>query len=719
MCLCFLPGSQDRFEKKYIEYQSIKLYIVYNNMESCKSTINKRLDSVVRQNSPTSSSPLRRKSVAFQNTPSSAFSENDDAAERIARRREIFTPSSPNTTSSTNRRHSLGLGFLANIPAPQMAESITQCIKLSAENKINIKNAFSLAMIDFMTYMIKKQDANMSNLQVASTSLDVSTKIYGFRVDSVHTQILKIVGGLDKQAVDDTERDAEELEEDAENAEANVAEKRKKKKKKAKQKIFNTVEALRGNIEITKPTLMMIGEGDSQTSDMLYQATLPHHANSGFYQHLYNDVLVDVVENESGSQNSSDIKYSTPMIDDFSNLEICASYSNFEFLGWSMEDEPEENLAEETEHNDQSNRFQFDLDASVELDDDNNPLPEPMNYFDFQHDDDNNVNGCRQEAANRRDENILDVRNVQIPAANTFEYSFIQPNMHLHWAGPSHWKFRNFARPSADVAVGTKVMEACKQAPLRKRRQIELLFDENCDVIDAKFALSQSNKLQAKTAKTEWNIEDLILPEDVHYDIAQVMKFYLIPRLILKPSNDGKEDGTNAVAAVDVSDNERYDYNNPNDTLEYCPDANNGDDYDDGDRDDCNFEDDAVALASQNFVGDNLVTAPKLANKISIEYCLRAKKIDMRQLKKSIWKICTSDNVDLININEAENTEVRMKESKKFSDVYKMLPRLLTKTNTEALSVPISFISLLHLANEKTLKLQSLSDLSDIIIEAG
>lgn len=684
-------------------------------MEARKSIVNKRLESVVHQHSPTSSSPLRRKSVSFQNPPSTALSVNDDEAERLARRREIFTSTPLSTNTSTNKRHSLGLGFLANIPAPQMAESISQCIKLNAENKINIKNAFSLEMIDFMTYMIKKQDANMSNLQVASTSLDVSTKIYGFRVDSVHTEILKIVGGLDKQAVDDMEQNAGEHREDVEDAEVNIVQK-KKKKKKAKQKIFSTVESLRGNIEIQKPMSMMIGEGDSQTSDMLYQATLPHHANSGFYLHLYNDVLVDIAENKSDSQNNSDVKYSTPIINDFSNLEICASYSNFEFLGWSVEDEPEEDLAEETEHNDDDNRFHFDLEASVEPEDDNNPVPEPMNYFDFQQDD-NNVQGCYQEAANRRSENILDTRNVQILTTNASEYSFLQPHMNLHWAGPSHWKFRNFARPSNDAAVSTKVVGACMQAPLRKKRQTELSYNENSDVVDAKFALSQSNKLQAKTAKTEWNTEDLMLPEDVHYDIAQMTKLYLNSRLILKPPNNGKENDNNAVATMDVSDNEKYDYNNPNDTLEYCPDTNNGDDYEEGGRDDCNFEDDA--LAGQNFIGDNLVAAPKLANKIPITYCLKAKKIDMRQLKKSIWKLCTNDHIDLININEVEDTETSvMKESKQFSDIYKMLPKLLTKTNIEALSVPISFISLLHLANEKTLKIDSLPDMSDIIVGA-
>ena len=661
-------------------------------MESHKSIIYKRLES--KQNSSNSSSPLRRKSIV-QIPSANNLSENDDEAERIARRREIFT--SPSNGNSKGKRLSLGLGFLSNIPAPQMAESINKCIQLNAENKINIKNAFSLEMIDFMTYMIKKQDVNMSNLLVASTSLDVSTKIYGYRVDNVHMEILKMVGGLDKQGTVNMEQNSEDEEEIVQkNVEV------PKKKKKSKQKIFSTVEALRGNIEIAKPMSAMIGEGDLQTSDMLYQATLPNHANSGFYQHPYNDVLVDVLENKPDSQNNSNIKYVIPAIEDFSNLEICASYSNFEFLGWSVENEPEEEIESP---DDNENQFQFDLNASVEHDDD--PVPEPMNYFDIEHDDNENVQSCFRQTMDRP-VNVMEMHNVRAS-----EYSFVQSKMNLHWAGPSHWKFWNFMTPYAIDKDGKKV--ACMQAKKKeKRKQFKLLYDEARDIIDAKFASGQYIKLHAKTAKAEWSAENLTLPEDVHYDIAQGSKLYMYKRLTIRSENSEKEN------VADVSDGERYDYNNPNDTLEYCPNVEHNEDYDDAredGNDDCNF--DAAIMGNQGLTGDNLVAAPKLINKISIAYCLKAKKIDMRQLKKSIWTYLKSTNNNGANTGETVDVTDTMKESKQFSNVYKALPKLLTKSNAEALSVPISFISMLHLANEKELKICSVPDMSDIIIQPG
>lgn len=166
--------------------------------KSVPNTLNTTIDP------PFSSSPLRRKSIfPWKPVNDSTLLENDDEAERLAHRRRLSDASSISTANLNDKRRSSGFGFIVHMPADQMAERITQCIKLGAENKINPKNAFSLEMIDFMTYMIKKQDANMSNLQVASTSLDVSAKIYGFRVDGVHMDILKMIGGLEQQEKDD------------------------------------------------------------------------------------------------------------------------------------------------------------------------------------------------------------------------------------------------------------------------------------------------------------------------------------------------------------------------------------------------------------------------------------------------------------------------------------------------------------------------------------
>jgi len=636
----------------------------------------------IHRNGDISSTSLRRKSIV-QILLTNILSENDDEAKCIAH--EIFTTSTSQSISN-NQRYSQGLErSLTNIPI-QIAENINQCIKLSAENKINIKNAFNLEMIDFMMYMIKKQDANISNLQVASISLDVSTKIYGYRVDNVYTEILKMVDGLAKQITDNMKQNSEEREETVQkDAKASIV---KKKKKKAIKKILSTVEALRDKIEIAKPILTMTGERDVQTSDMLYQATLPNHANSGFYQHLYNDVFVDVLEDTFKLRSNSNVKYAIPAIEDFSNLEICASYSNFEFLGWSVENEPEEMPEEETECNDDSGN-RFDLDASMEHDDD--PMLESMD-FDIDNDE-NNVQAYYQ----------ANVKDTSMHNDEESEYSF-QPSMSLHWADSSYWKFWNSARFSAVTEVDTNMV--CLQSNLRKRKQFELSYDDTSDIVDAKFASSQCNKLQARTIKAEWSAKNLTLPEDVHYDIAQMNKFYLYQRAV-EPVNSEEKEDKNMVIASD--DGERYDCNNPIDTQEHRPNVEYDIDYRSRDS---NFDNVAV-LDSQVLISDNQAAMPKI-NKISIA---KPKKIDMQELKKSIWNCLKSRDNKAANTGETVDEIESMKESKKFSDVYKMLPKLLTKSNAEALSVPISFVSMLHLANEKALEIRSEQNMSDIIIE--
>src|SRR4051812_21736720 len=61
--------------------------------------------------------------------------------------------------------------------------------------KINTKNAFNLHLIDYMSDMLRHEDAE-TNFQVAGTTLDASAKIYAYRVDSVHRETFKIAGGL-------------------------------------------------------------------------------------------------------------------------------------------------------------------------------------------------------------------------------------------------------------------------------------------------------------------------------------------------------------------------------------------------------------------------------------------------------------------------------------------------------------------------------------------
>ena len=117
-------------------------------------------------------------------------------------------------------------------------------MKLSAENKINTKNAFHLQLIDYMSEMMRnKKTSEMDNFQAASCALDASAKIYAYRVDSVHSDTLKLAGGVGKTAQEQEEQDkAKNVGET--NDDATGAEKKEKRRRKDKPTIEKNISAI-------------------------------------------------------------------------------------------------------------------------------------------------------------------------------------------------------------------------------------------------------------------------------------------------------------------------------------------------------------------------------------------------------------------------------------------------------------------------------------------
>ena len=127
--------------------------------------------------------------------------------------------------------------------AAQLAEHYANCMKLSAENKINSKNAFHLQLIDYMSEMMRNKKASeMDNFQAASCALDASAKIYAYRVDSVHSDTLKLAGGVGKTAQEQEEHD--KAQGNAEGDANEIGDKKEKRRKKDKPTIEKNLGAI-------------------------------------------------------------------------------------------------------------------------------------------------------------------------------------------------------------------------------------------------------------------------------------------------------------------------------------------------------------------------------------------------------------------------------------------------------------------------------------------
>ena len=66
-----------------------------------------------------------------------------------------------------------------------------------------MKNTWELNLIDYIDDVLDiqahdKDNPELTNFQVASTTLDASAKIYASRVDSVHVRTYKVLGGLSR-----------------------------------------------------------------------------------------------------------------------------------------------------------------------------------------------------------------------------------------------------------------------------------------------------------------------------------------------------------------------------------------------------------------------------------------------------------------------------------------------------------------------------------------
>ncbi|KAF0917196.1 hypothetical protein E2562_017104 [Oryza meyeriana var. granulata] len=93
----------------------------------------------------------------------------------------------------------------------QVMELFHNCIKLASENKINQKNTWELGLIDHLSEIIQagEEEDDETNFQKASCTLEAGVKIYSLRVDSVHSEAYKVLGGINRAGRGD-EADSEE-----------------------------------------------------------------------------------------------------------------------------------------------------------------------------------------------------------------------------------------------------------------------------------------------------------------------------------------------------------------------------------------------------------------------------------------------------------------------------------------------------------------------------
>ncbi|XP_071371999.1 condensin complex subunit 2 [Centroberyx affinis] len=679
------------------------------------------------------SSSLKNKglSPAACSTPLlAAFPGNDDEQERRQRRRSRVIDLQTATDSSFNESAShSAAGTPAAVPKlsnAQISEHYSTCIKLSTENKITTKNAFGLHLIDYMADILKQKDSELTNFKVAAGTLDASTKIYAVRVDAVHADAYRVLGGLGAETKPG-EAHGPEQEGDAEGSAAGELGAKQPKKKRPPKK---TVEQNLSNInsseserkcEVDPMFQRMASSFDESSTAGVFLSVL--FSEDSRCELLFPSHMTLLQSRAPCSPPPPQRVPASPFMGGLQRSQekssICPSLQDFSFTSWN----PEQTMNQLLEKMKQGEHV-FDVNAAPEPepeDDDGQDLGQDFDadYEDGQGDcgDKEYKDGCEASGSGKgRDvipigEGDIATMCLQL-SSQPREYSYFSPRTMATWAGPGYWQFK--PKHKLDHLPDK---ETRKRKP-KKTFEIDFSDDVNFDTY---FRTTRAATTNSKSALSASN-KKTTLPADFQFPPET------LSQLSLKPSSTLCQEGQKRLSGELGEGIGDYDYNNANDTANFCPGLQGGDSDDDAEgfagSDDTQPSVDSIPASSQDPEGistygeDDLVPEPHRVNKIEINYAKMAKKMDMKRLKNSMWTLLTESPQK--STEEAETVETsEVPGEKAFSQTTKTLLQRLPSTMAQNLSVPLAFVALLHLANEKNLELVKVDDMSDIIIKQG
>nr|CAD7427078.1 unnamed protein product [Timema monikensis] len=446
-----------------------------------------------------------------------------------------------------------------------------EVIKVRTTEKINIKNAFNLQLIDYMTQMVKKKEFDISNFQVAGCTLDASTKIYSYRVDGVHSVAMRMAGGLHQEEKKKKKGQNDEEENDENQPEGDESITIAKKKKPRRHRNVLAESSSLNAKEDSNPKLdpyfrrLMSALGETQEGDCQFLTSVKVGDDSCALQ-LFPEIPFwrekQIVQAQQGN-------FSLPALPELDDLEICSSFSHFTFNNWSLE----EDLALEE-------RMKGNRPSGVEgVETPDNPLPlEPDEEFAFDMAaspppcggaDDYDTEGelgdtgieiavtCR--AQDKSSLAIVDLHKHLSIAPQ--EYSYFRGSMLSLWAGPAHWKIRPLSKGKSSTSeVGAK-----EEAKKRRKKDIFVDFDAllHLEELNEKFSQIKGAKLSRKTVQM-WSKERNTFPKDEHFN-SEVFYQLEIRKCVIVRRCDPEQ---SQIVDGQVDD---YNYDNEHDRSSYCP----------------------------------------------------------------------------------------------------------------------------------------------------
>lgn len=314
------------------------------------------------------------------------------------------------------------------------------------------------------------------------------------------------------------------------------------------------------------------------------------------------------------------------------------------------------------------------------------------------------------------------------------------------------------------VPVSAKAAEAKKAGTRAKKEKMQINFGVACDWTTLLGKTRASTVLTKTTLNSQ---EPNLLPEDHKYTLDHLTKLFLLPsvdgRTLVTGADDGdapmdNDDDDVAPDGWGVEDSFGGEYASASsptlslngeagaaDLFGMDDDDDGGIDLGGGDDDDDDFAapDGRSATPGGTLIPASMPSALKLienvkqTNKINITYAQKAKVMDVKKLKSSLWTEIDEAKT-AAKENDQENTvpqsykpaldDVVMRAGEKkldltdaqtFQNMYNDIPHKVDSKMAENMSVPIMFVCLLYLANDKELQINGTEGMDNLVIQHG
>ena len=640
-------------------------------------------------------------------------------------------------------------------PKKQLADDgivqlYSNCIKLASENKISQKNTWALELIDHISDIIKleKDKDDGTNFTKASCTLDAGVKIYSTRVDSVHNEAFRMLGGLSRAAIESQQQEGADDEGDSGDEDGEGGAKKRRAKKQ------NT--DMSATLEASFEALNAKADEVYTAVDPLFKQMSAKFDQGGAKGLLLNnlscyggcEIVFDSAEAPAAKGRARGADAPSATIDlgacaeqmqialaAMKGAQITPGLSELRALA-KGEGETDDDGAHAAEVPLPLPAAPTGLWEVVTADDDDDDMDGGGADFDLDFggggdfDDDEEEVGAAdmrgtvgQAAAagtGARNGGVAAGLSELTMGDNPMQWltmSYAQmATAKGAWAGPEHWRPASRtaaarAKEQGEQGEGGEETAAKKAESERKRgakkAAMERALDfENPPELD--LACFDEGKPEDIDLKTDAAEASTLLPDDMHYSAESLSKLFMhrgAARVNAAPHAAGSigggafgwaGEGEHSGGMVGDSDDEggAGGYEGGGDAG-----GDDDDELDFGDGGggafDMGLGDDAAADAGALSFEAGAMDAPRMVEKVQVTFSKYAKQVDVRKLKAACW----SGMEDIIP-EDGSNGAVTQ-----FQDVLDRVPSRMPAQQMPEVSIHLAFICALHLANEHTLKI--------------